>query len=130
MQRCQSGDRAIKLLLGPLLRNVTWDLALGTVCVIRSLTNNMDWARLKVYGEQRQPIIHKLSSEEKMIQVEKIPDEQYRYLSFRKCWRMLTVNTPMRTTQSGGRNAVSVLIMSGQKVTRYGGLGGRWTLPP
>ena len=41
----------------------------------------MDWARLKVYGEQRQPIIHKLSSEEKMIQVEKILNE-HRYLPF------------------------------------------------
>ena len=48
------------------------DLALGAVCVMRALTINMDWARLKVYGEQRQPIIHKLSSEQKMIQVEKI----------------------------------------------------------
>ena len=46
------------------------DLALGAVCVMRALTTNMDWARLKVYGEQRQPIIHKLSGEEKMIQVE------------------------------------------------------------
>ena len=34
------------------------DLALGAVCVMRALTTNMDWARLKVYGEQRQPIIH------------------------------------------------------------------------
>ena len=45
------------------------DLALGAVCVMRALTSNMDWARLKVYGEQSQPLIHKLSREEKMIQV-------------------------------------------------------------
>ena len=45
------------------------DLALGAVCVMRALTSNVDWARLKVYGEQSQPLIHKLSREEKMIQV-------------------------------------------------------------
>ena len=45
------------------------DLALGAVCVMRALTTNMDWARLKVYGEQSQPLIHKLSREEKKIQV-------------------------------------------------------------
>ena len=45
---------------------------MGAVCVMRALTTNMDWARLHVYGEWKEPIIHKLGHEEKMIQVEQI----------------------------------------------------------
>ena len=41
---------------------------MGGLCVTMALTSNMDWARLKVYGEQRPPIIHQLGREEKMIQ--------------------------------------------------------------
>ena len=44
------------------------ELALGAVCVVTALTTNMDWARLKVYGEQMPPIIHQISREEMMIQ--------------------------------------------------------------
>ena len=44
------------------------DLAMGTLCVMTALTTNMDWARLKVYGEQKPLFIHKLGREEKMIQ--------------------------------------------------------------
>ena len=43
---------------------------MGALCVMTALTTNMDWARLKVYGEQRPPLIHELDREEKMIQVD------------------------------------------------------------